>query len=69
MSRDPYRHYRRRHAPELADPPRRIPVSSLPYPYEPVAALAFAALGRFAYRHRSAFCRSSSPVPRSSSPR
>lgn len=27
----------------------------LPIPYEPVAALAFAAFGRFLYRHRSAF--------------
>ena len=27
----------------------------LPYPYEPAAAMAFAALGRFLYRHRSAF--------------
>jgi DNA segregation ATPase FtsK/SpoIIIE, S-DNA-T family len=27
----------------------------LPYPYDPVAAMALAALGRFLYRHRSAF--------------
>jgi DNA segregation ATPase FtsK/SpoIIIE, S-DNA-T family len=32
----------------------RYPVI-LPYPYEPVAAIAFAAMGRLAYRNRSAF--------------
>ena len=54
LSRDPYRHYRRGMRRNRRMRHGGYPVI-LPYPYEPAAAMAFAALGRFLYRHRSAF--------------
>jgi S-DNA-T family DNA segregation ATPase FtsK/SpoIIIE len=54
MRRDPYRQYRR--AMRRGFRPRHgsYPIL-IPPPYEPVAAMMFAALARLAYRHRSAF--------------
>jgi DNA segregation ATPase FtsK/SpoIIIE, S-DNA-T family len=54
MSRAPYRRYRR----DIRRAGRHIrggyPIL-IPAPYQPVAAIAFAAMARLAYRHRSAF--------------
>jgi DNA segregation ATPase FtsK/SpoIIIE, S-DNA-T family len=54
MSRDPYRRYRKSMRRYRRMRHGGYPVI-VPYPYDPVAAMAFAALGRAAYRHRSAF--------------
>jgi S-DNA-T family DNA segregation ATPase FtsK/SpoIIIE len=54
MRRDPYRQYRRSMRRNWRTRRGGYPVI-LPAPYEPVAAMAFAVLGRAAYRHRSAF--------------
>jgi S-DNA-T family DNA segregation ATPase FtsK/SpoIIIE len=54
MRRDPYRHYRRQMRRNYRTRHGGYPVI-LPAPYEPVAAIAFATIGRFFYRHRSAF--------------
>jgi S-DNA-T family DNA segregation ATPase FtsK/SpoIIIE len=54
MRRDPYRHYRRAMRRGFRSRHGAYPVL-FPAPYEPVAAMAFAALARLAYRHRSAF--------------
>jgi DNA segregation ATPase FtsK/SpoIIIE, S-DNA-T family len=55
VSRYEYRQYRR--AMRRTGRRRRggYPVMIAQYPYEPAAVMAFAALARFAYRHRSAF--------------
>lgn len=55
LSRDPYRRYRRGMRRNWRARHGGYPVMLPPYPYESAAALAFAALGRFLYRHRSAF--------------
>ena len=54
MRRDPYRHYRRSMRRGFRSRHGAYPIL-IPPPYEPVAAMAFAALARVAYRHRSAF--------------
>lgn len=54
ISRDPYRRYRRSMRRNRRTRHGGYPVI-MPYPCEPAAAMAFAALGRFLYRHRSAF--------------
>jgi DNA segregation ATPase FtsK/SpoIIIE, S-DNA-T family len=54
LTRDPYRQYRRSMRRNRRMRHGGYPVI-LPYPYEPVAAMAFAAAARFAFRHRSAF--------------
>jgi hypothetical protein len=54
MRRDPYRHYRRSMRRNWRTRHGGYPVI-WPVPYEPVAAMAFAVLGRGVYRHRSAF--------------
>jgi S-DNA-T family DNA segregation ATPase FtsK/SpoIIIE len=52
--RDPYRHYRRAMRRNWRTRHGGYPVI-WPAPYEPAAAILLAALGRLAYRHRSAF--------------
>jgi S-DNA-T family DNA segregation ATPase FtsK/SpoIIIE len=54
MRRDPYRRYRRAMRRGFRSRHGAYPIL-VPPPYEPVAAMAFAALARVAYRHRSAF--------------
>jgi len=54
MRRDPYRHYRRAMRRGFRSRHGAYPIL-IPPPYEPVAAMMFAATARVLYRHRSAF--------------
>ena len=52
--RDPYRHYRRRMRRAFRSRHGGYPVL-FPVPYESLSVMAAAAIGRWAYRHRSTF--------------